>query len=77
MDRLFAGDDFRPVTLDGSLPALRPCRWCKADAGYVLPPKGPHGEGVRCAECERHLGYLPKRRQTEAADDFDLIERGE
>ena len=47
------------VALDGSLPALRPCRWCGHNEGVKTGPKGPHHDGVRCANCLRHLGWLP------------------
>lgn len=48
------------VELDGSLPALRPCRFCGSSDGVLEPGKGPHGKGVRCERCLRHIGWLPK-----------------
>lgn len=60
------------VTLDGAKPALRPCRYCGSALGYLGDPKGPHGNGVICADCDRHLGWLPKDKP--AGDDFSLIE---
>jgi len=59
------------VSLDGSKPALRPCRWCGSCEGRLDEPRGPHGHGIRCNGCNRHLGWLPKEK---ALDDFDLIE---
>lgn len=47
------------VALDGSKPALRPCRYCESVVGVLTGPKGPHHDGVRCASCLRHLGWLP------------------
>lgn len=66
-------DNLTPVSLDGSKPALRPCSRCASRAGLLLPAKPPHGEGVRCATCGKHLGWLPKPR--DSSDDFDVIER--
>lgn len=48
------------IALDGSKPALRPCANCTSTSGLLLQPKPPHGPGVRCAACGRHLGWLPK-----------------
>jgi hypothetical protein len=64
------------VTLDGSKPALRPCRYCGHLHGVLQEPKPPHGQGVRCGSCDRHLGWLPKPQPAEPDDHFDLIERG-
>lgn len=47
------------VRLDGSKPALRPCRYCGSTSGVLTGPKGPHHDGVRCDKCGRHLGWLP------------------
>lgn len=47
------------VALDGSKPALRPCRYCGHQFGVLTGPKGPHHDGVRCGQCARHLGWLP------------------
>lgn len=58
-----------PIQLDGSVPALRPCRKCGGAEGRLTAPKGPHNNGVRCADCGLHLGWLPVIR-----DDTDLIE---
>jgi hypothetical protein len=57
------------VALDSSKPALRTCRYCGHDTGVNEGPKGPHGDGIRCEACWRHLGWLPK-----AATAIDLIE---
>jgi len=57
------------VELDSSLPALRPCRYCDSKLGVKTGPKGPHHDGVRCAECLRHLGWLPP-----PVEDFEVIE---
>ncbi len=57
------------IRLDGSVPALRPCRRCGGDMGRIVPPAGPHNNGVRCVTCERHLGWLPK-----PPEEIDLIE---
>lgn len=58
-----AGDDCpldgARVALDGSKPALRPCRYCGGVVGVLTGPKGPHHDGVRCSSCLRHLGWLP------------------
>lgn len=51
--------DGKLVALDGSKPALRPCRYCGSTRGVLTGPKGPHYDGVRCAACLRHLGWLP------------------
>lgn len=59
----------RTVALDGSAPALRPCRFCHAQRGVTTGPKGPHHDGVRCADCGRHLGWL-----TAPAEEADVIE---
>lgn len=61
------------VRLDGSKPALNQCRFCGNGEGRLSEPKGPHGCGVRCTSCERHLGWLP-RPKVEPAEDIDLIE---
>jgi hypothetical protein len=58
------------VTLDGSKPALRVCRYCGCTEGILTGPKGPHHDGVRCANCTRHLGWLPPPR----TDDFSVVE---
>jgi hypothetical protein len=58
------------VDLDGSKPALRPCRFCSGLVGVLTGPTGPHHDGVRCEACTRHLGWLPPPR-----DDLDMIER--
>lgn len=76
MDDLLGHTPVPPVALDGSAPALRPCRFCGGRSGHVQPPKPPQGQGVRCADCDRHLGWLPKGWAQEADDDFDVIERG-
>lgn len=60
------------IALNGSRPALRQCRYCGSTLGYIGEAKGPHGNGVICADCERHLGWLPKAKP--AGDDFSLVE---
>ena len=57
------------IDLDRSAPALKPCRFCGSAVGVLTGPKGPHRDGVRCAECDRHLGWLPA-----LPDDCALIE---
>jgi hypothetical protein len=58
------------VCLDGSKPALRPCRYCGSVSGVLTGPKGPHYDGVQCEECHRHLGWLPPPK----SDDPPLFE---
>ena len=76
MDDLFAGEKAADlIDLDGSLPALRPCRFCGHEGKALLyGPKPPHGMGVRCPSCERALGWLPRAKDEPAEDDFDVIE---
>lgn len=62
------------VNLDGSRPALRPCRFCGSTIGYLTGPSGPHDNGVRCECCKRHLGWLSKPPPLFDDDDFDVIE---
>ena len=57
------------VALDGSKPALRPCRYCEGDVGVLTGPSGPHHAGVSCASCLRHLGWLPH-----PDEDISLVE---
>lgn len=57
------------VALDGSKPALRPCRYCGGVSGILTGQVGPHHDGVRCANCHRHLGWLPP-----PSGGFSLIE---
>ena len=73
---LFAeASDVELIDLDGSCPALRPCRYCGHDGSARLyGPVPPHGMGVRCTACGRALGWLPKSKTGHAEDDFDLIE---
>lgn len=40
--------------------ALQPCRYCGGRTGLVVPGTGPHGAGVKCGGCSRHLGWLPR-----------------
>lgn len=60
--------------LDGSFPALRPCRFCGGTHGYLTGPKAPHRDGVRCNDCNRLLGWLPPAFHGEGSDDFEVIE---
>ena len=46
--------------LDGAVPALKRCRYCGHRTGFLEDGAGPHGLGVRCDGCERHIGFLPK-----------------
>lgn len=50
----------------------RVCIRCRYDGAHkVSPGKPPHGEQVRCGECDAFLGYLPKdktRRKRPAND---------
>lgn len=61
------------IPLDGSAPALRPCRKCGNKEGRVTAGVGPHYAGVRCQMCDLHLGWLPSpKRETESLiDDQD------
>lgn len=67
-------DEASIVALDGSAPALRPCRWCGSGQGRLTAGAWQHHKGVRCLDCERHLGWLPKPKDEPAEDGFDLIE---
>ena len=68
------GAPVRPgaLPLDGSAPARRACRYCGSVHGRLDPPKLPHGQGVRCDACGRHLGWLPKAKAD--ADGFGVID---
>lgn len=63
--------DKPPVKLDGSKPALKPCRWCGSQWGYHTGPTGPHHDGIRCNDCERHLGWLPSPNSAASVIDDD------
>ncbi len=47
------------LPLDSSIPALRPCRYCGGGFGLVDSAKGPHGNGILCSACLRHIGWTP------------------
>ena len=61
------------VALDSTLPALRPCRYCGHEHGYLTGTVGVHHDGVRCAQCERHIGWIPAPQ----SDDLTLIDDGD
>lgn len=63
------------IALDGSAPALKPCRYCRHGWGAVQFPRPPHGHGIICKGCKRHIGWLPKSYgEPDPDDDFDVIE---
>lgn len=39
------------------------CPRCGSDQFHIEPPKGPHGNQLRCAECGRGGFWLPKALQ--------------
>jgi hypothetical protein len=49
------------VRLARSIDRDSPC--CKGLA-YVYPGRGPHSGELRCTECNRHRGWLPRQAQT-------------
>lgn len=71
---LFGGNGDDGVPLDGSAPALRPCRFCGSEQGRLTGPVGPHENGVRCMCCDRHLGWLPRPKDQPDEPDLTLIE---
>jgi len=66
---LFGNKEAQGLPLDGSQPALRPCRYCGNGTGYLTDPVPPHSNGVRCMDCKRHLGWLRTQH-----DDVTLVE---
>lgn len=46
------------IALNGERPPLSPCSYCGGIEGNIRPGKGPHLAGVRCNECDTHLGWL-------------------
>jgi hypothetical protein len=38
----------------------RVCMSCRNETFVTVPPVPPHREGIRCAVCGRHNGWLPK-----------------
>lgn len=74
MTSLFS-DAPKTIPLDGSAPALKHCRFCGCPDGVLQPERPPHGRGVRCADCNRHLGWLPKGwGEPDPDDDFAVVE---
>lgn len=37
-----------------------PCRYCGGESVRLTEAKGPHGSGVTCNDCDKHLGWMPK-----------------
>jgi hypothetical protein len=68
------GTDRKRVKLDGTLPALRPCRSCGHTVGYHSDGAAQHAGGVRCDACDRHTGWLPKSYFDSAEEDAPLFE---
>jgi hypothetical protein len=60
------------IALDGSIPALKPCRFCGSETGFAGEAVGPHNSKVYCAECKKQLSWLPKWFDT--SQDDSLIE---
>jgi hypothetical protein len=56
---LFAGTDRTPqlVRMDRNVDRTNPCH---GNVCRVLPGTPPHGAELRCNECNRHRGWLPK-----------------
>lgn len=63
------------VLLDGSMPAVPAPPEGGHGWGLIVIGSGPHGVGVRCDCCDRHLGWLPREVEEEPIiDDEDIID---
>jgi len=67
------------IKLDGSIPALQPCRKCGSINGAVHEPKPPHGNLLRCADCNQFHGWLSKHHPKSTVSDdqndaFDVVD---
>lgn len=74
------------INFDGSTKALKPCVRCGCIVGEIWPPKGPHGNMLRCGGCKNFHGWLspnhPKSilalpKSPWAPSDDDVIDRGD
>lgn len=67
----------RVINLDGSIRSLKPCHKCGSTDGELHPPKGPHGNMVKCAACGSFLSWLPKKHRMSSVlpdREFQLID---
>jgi len=74
------------IDFDRSTRALKPCIRCGCVLGEIHPPKGPHGNMLRCAGCGSFHGWLspnhPKailepQKIGWVPNDDDIIDRGD
>jgi len=74
------------IEFDGSIKALKPCRRCGCVAGEIWPPKGPHGNMLRCAGCGSFHNWLspthpkailPEAKAPWVPQEDDIIDRGD
>jgi hypothetical protein len=74
------------IEFDGSIKALKPCRRCGCAMGEIHPPKGPHGNMLRCAGCGNFHNWLspthpkailPEPKRPWVPHEDDLIDEGD
>ncbi len=64
------------IDFDNSTKSLVPCRRCGGTKGEIHPPKGPHGNMLRCAACGHFHAWLSPSHPKSILpkDEFSVIE---